>query len=232
MDPRHLFMDQRLRGVCAYCGAVPDTRDHVPPRVLLDEPYPSELPVVEACHDCNGSFFLDEQYLACFVETVLSGTVEPLAIGRARVRRMLSENAALASRIEGSRRRDKEGNLIWEPEIDRVRSIVVKLARGHAAYELYPQFDEPGEIGFAPLPVMSDDEIARFEGGGEGWLRGWPEIGSRAFVRACGKSPDGFEQRGDWVVVQPGRYRYAVDEVPFRVRMVLSEYLACQVVWE
>jgi len=232
MDPRHLFMDQRLRGMCAYCGALPNTRDHVPPKVLLDEPYPPELPVVEACETCNVSFSLDEQYLACFIETVLSGTVEPSEIGRAKVRRILSENVALASRIEASRKRDREGNLIWEPEIGRVHNTMIKLARGHAAYELYPQFDEPIEVGIAPLPVMSDDEITKFESGGEGSFHGWPEIGSRAFVRACGNSPDGFEQRDNWVVVQPGRYRYAVDEVPFRVRMILSEYLACQVVWE
>lgn len=231
MDPRHLFLDSRLTGACAYCGTQPDTHDHVPSRVLLDEPFPRQLPVVDACEACNGSFSLDEQYVACFVEAVLSGTVEPLAIGRANVKRILSENAALAARIKASQRTDKDGKLIWEPEIGRVRRIVVKLARGHAAYELYPQLAEPEEVMFAPLLVMSDHEIARFENGGGG-LRGWPEIGSRAFFRACGKSPDGFEQTGDWVVAQPGRYRYAVDEAPCLVRIVLSEYLACQIVWK
>lgn len=232
MDPRQLFMDERLTGMCVYCGGEPNTRDHVPSRVLLDEPFPSHLPVVNACEACNTMFSIDEQYVACFVEAVLSGTTEPSAVGRAKVRRILGENAGLASRIKTSQRTDKEGNLIWEPEIDRVRRIVVKLARGHAAYELYPQLEEPEQVVFAPFLVISDDEIAEFENGdGEG-LRDWPEIGSRAFFRASGKSPDGFEQTGDWVMVQPGRYRYAVDEVPFRVRIVLSEYLACQIVWE
>ena len=67
MDPRHLFMDERLTGMCVYCGAQPETRDHVPSKVLLDEPYPPELPVVGACEKCNASFSMDEQYLACFL---------------------------------------------------------------------------------------------------------------------------------------------------------------------
>lgn len=232
MDPRHLFLDSRLTGGCAYCGSQPDTHDHVPSRVLLDEPFPRQLPVVDACEVCNGSFSLDEQYVACLVEVVLSGTVEPSGIGRAKVRRILGENAALASRIRTSLRTDEKDHLIWEPEIDRVRRIVIKLARGHVAHELYPQLEEPKEVVFAPLLVMSNDEIDEFDNGHGGGLRGWPEIGSRAFFRACGKSPDGFEQVGDWIIVQPGRYRYAVDETGLLVRMVLSEYLACQVVWE
>jgi hypothetical protein len=36
----------------------------------------------------------------------------------------------------------------------------------------------------------------------------------------------------DWQDVQPGRYRYLVMEAPTTVRMVLSEYLACEVVWD
>ena len=31
-------------------------------------------------------------------------------------------------------------------------------------------------------------------------------------MRACGGRPDDFSQEGDWIVVQPQRYRYAVCE--------------------
>lgn len=73
MDPRHLFIDERHTGMCVYCGSPPDTRDHVPSKVLLDEPYPPELPVVGACEKCSSSFSLDEQYLACFLDCVIHG---------------------------------------------------------------------------------------------------------------------------------------------------------------
>ncbi len=118
------------------------------------------------------------------------------------------------------------------PDNDRVRNVVLKLARGHAAYELsLPQLDEPEEIVFGPLLAMSEVERADFESAGCGELRGWPEIGSRAFLRACGEFPCR-NQEGSWIVVQPGRYRYSVDQSgDVAVRMVLAEYLACQVRW-
>ncbi|MCK4374276.1 MAG: hypothetical protein KAX19_03070, partial [Candidatus Brocadiae bacterium] len=149
MDPRHLFMDERVTGMCVYCGGQPDTRDHVPPKVLLDEPYPSQLPVVGACERCNAGFSLDEQYLSCFLECVICGTVEPTGVQRLNVGRILSENAALQHRIEACQRKDDRGNLVWEPEVDRVQRVVTKLGRGHAAYQLYPQLEEPSQVAFA-----------------------------------------------------------------------------------
>ena len=231
MDPRNLFADEWLMGMCAYCGTGPDTRDHVPSRVFLDKPFPAQLPVVPACETCNAGFSLDEQYVACFIDAVLSGTADPSGMRRTKIRRTMGQNTSLASRIKRSQEKDREGNLIWKPERDRVRRIVLKLARGHAAYELYPKLEEAEEIAFAPLLVMSDDEVAEFENTGGGNIQGWPEIGSRAFFRACGTSPDGYKQMGGWVVVQPGRYRYAVNQGLFEVRIVLSEYLGCRIVW-
>jgi hypothetical protein len=233
MDPRHLFIDERLVGMCIYCGARPDTRDHVPSKVFLDEPYPPQLPVVGACERCNVSFSLDEQYLACFIDCVICGGTETTGLQRPKIKRILDGNRVLQQRIEESRRKDGSDTLLWELEADRVRNVVLKLARGHSAYELYPKFEEPVEVGFAPLQVLSAGERSAFEQLISRKLDLWPEIGSRAFLRAFGKPPDRFEQSGDWIIVQPGRYRYAIVEADgVLVRMVLSEYLACSVSFE
>ena len=234
MDPRHLFIDERHTGMCVYCGTHPDTRDHVPSKVLLDEPYPPELPVVGACEKCSSSFSLDEQYLACFLDCVIHGGAEASDLHRPNVKRILEGNPALQLRIEGARKRDEADDLIWEPEAGRVRNVILKLARGHAAYELYPKLEKPSIVGFAPLQILSDDQRSAFEQvAGDDETDLWPEIGSRAFLRAFGKSPDRLPLSGGWVVVQPGRYRYSVSETGgVIVRMVLSEYLACEVVWE
>jgi len=122
---------------------------------------------------------------------------------------------------------------VWTPENDRVRNVVLKLARGHVAYELsLPQLDEPSVVGFLPFITMSEDDRTGFESVGPGGLRAWPEIGSRAFLRACGAKPYA-DAPGPWIDIQPGRYRYAVNEDGgVLVRIVLAEYLACQVVWE
>jgi hypothetical protein len=138
----------------------------------------------------------------------------------------------LAARIKSCERRDDRGNLFWEPELDRVHNVILKLAKGHAAYELFPRWDEPEQLQVIPLTAMPQSDRDDFENAGSGELSGWPEIGTRAFMRACGAEPFS-DQRGPWIVVQPGRYRYSVDENGgVLVRIVLAEYLACVVNWE
>jgi hypothetical protein len=212
MNPQHyLFVDDRMLGACVFCGGTPGTRDHVPSKAFLDDPLPEQLPIVEACEACNQGFSLDEEYLACFLEAVLAGSVNPEKITRQKAKRARSRNPRLVSRLEASVRLDDDGTMIWIPEIDRVQKVVLKLARGHAAFELsLPQLDDPVAVAFQPLLTMSEQVKERFEAAGAGELRGWPEIGSRAFLRACGAEPYS-DTTGPWIEVQPGRYRYTVD---------------------
>lgn len=233
MDPRQLSVDKRLMGVCVYCGGPPDTHDHVPSRVLLDDPPPDDLPVVDACTACNQGFSLDEEYLACFLECVLAGSTDAKHLRREKIKRALSRNDRLCARIQASARFDDHGVLIWEPEAKRVQNVVLKLARGHAAYELsLPQLDDPETVFVSPLLAMSEADRKAFENAGSGEVRGWPEVNSRAFLRAAGAEPLG-DHAGPWIVVQPGQYRYSVDQHGgVRVQVVLSEYLACVVEWD
>jgi hypothetical protein len=71
------------------------------------------------------------------------------------------------------------------------------------------------------MDVNRLEEFERPSGG----LSVWPEVGSRAMQRLLAEGEE-------WVTVQAGRYRYmATADSAVRVRMVLSEYLACEVVW-
>lgn len=233
MDPRQLFMDERLTGFCVYCGAEPGTREHVPSRILLDDPLPPnfDLPVVNACSSCNAGFSLDEEYLACFLECAVCDSVDPEFLQRKKIKRTLLRNTRLAARIAKSKGRDDAGQLVWQPEMDRVYKIIVKLARGHAAYELYPLLDEPSRVDFRPLLTMSDTERSVFESSPLDTPQLWPEIGTRAFLRTLAAF-ERVNKNVDWILVQPGRYRYLVNETGgVLVRMVLSEYLACMVAW-
>ena len=231
MDPRHLFADERFSGSCVFCGAVPESRDHCPSKVLLDEPFPSNLPVVDACTACNNSFSNDELYLACLIEAVISGSTSPELVSRANIRRLFAENPAIAARIGKSRRVSPSSEILWDLETERVQRVVLKLARGHIAYELsLPRTEEPESISFAPLITMTADQRAAFESPEQSCFAPWPEIGSRAFIRASQLFGPGSPST-QWVVVQPGRYRYLVGQSEDFVHMVLSEYLACRVVW-
>ena len=53
----------RKKGLCAYCGQLKTlSNDHVPPKLLLDQPFPPNLWVVPACDDCTSSFKKDDEY--------------------------------------------------------------------------------------------------------------------------------------------------------------------------
>lgn len=222
------FGDERNKGWCVFCGGPDETRDHVPSRVLLDEPYPENLPVVPACGACNRAFSPDEAYTACLVECALTGSVE-LARSRKKIGRLLSEAPALAARFSNARY-ERDGEIGFSAETDRVRAVLVKLARGHVAYEQNePQLEEPIRVSIAPFTAMSDDQWKSFETGSGGGGT-WPEVGSRAMHRAI----LGHDlEAGGWITVQPERYRYRVEYGGgFRVQMVIREYLAAEVVWE
>ncbi|MFC2156007.1 hypothetical protein ACFLRB_05925, partial [Acidobacteriota bacterium] len=164
MDPRHLFVDERLTAMCVYCGGEPTTRDHVPSRVLLDKPYPANLPVVDACEKCNKKFSIHEQYFACLIECALTGSVEPNGVERIKISRILEGNPKLRTRLLQSRKVDEYGNLFWEVESDRVKSVLIKLARGHAAFELsLLQLEDPDVVSFTPFVYMSDEQRVAFE---------------------------------------------------------------------
>jgi len=186
----------------------------------------------EACRECNGGFSLDEEYLACLLECVMAGTTETDGLAREKVKRALLRNPRLTAQLDACRWDDLFGRPWWRPDEARVRNVVSKLAKGHAAYELSESWhDEPDAYLVRAIPAMLEAERQEFECiGGEAQCS-WPELGSRAFLRALGKSVPP-AQVGAWLIVQPGRYRYSVDwQTGIDVRMVIGEYLACRVVW-
>ena len=187
MDPRHLKIDERLKnsrskGVCVYCGDRSGTRDHIPSKVLLDKPYPSQLPVVPACETCNQSFSLDEQYLACVVEVASSRSVDADALRRRKVRRIMEKNRELRDRIRASRTTNGTASPVWVVERSRVRNVVRKLAKGHVAYELYAKIEEPTHVAFAPLVTMDPHQRSTFE------YASWPRDMSRTNFTRRSKS--------------------------------------------
>ncbi len=161
------FGDDRNKGWCVYCGGPGETRDHVPSRVLLDEPYPAELPVLPACAACNGSFSADEAYLACLIECTLTGSVDS-ATARRKVGRILDTSPVLAARLDTARY-ERNGETGFNPELERIRPIILKLARGHAAFENNePRIGSPESMRFIPFTAMNEEERERFEAGVDG----------------------------------------------------------------
>ena len=142
MDQLRNYADDRLIRGCIYCDGSEETRDHVPSRVFLDSPLPENLPVVAACWSCNNGFSRDEEYVACLIESAIAGSTNPDHIGRPEIANILRRSPALRARIEGAKSCE-DGQILFGFEPERVKNVLLKLARGHAAFEL----SQPQEAG-------------------------------------------------------------------------------------
>lgn len=242
MDQLKDFADDRLLVDCTYCGGPEETRDHVPCSVLLDHPLPENLPIVPACRECNHGAGRDEEYFACLVESAACGTTDPELMRRPRIADILRRSPGLRAGLEQARTTEG-GKTAFSTDFDRVRKVILKLARGHAAYELSSACrHEPISAQYWPLHLMTDEQRDEFEDLQFLGLIG--EIGSRQSQRLLVthlvlQGEAGQELKvgllvNDWVEVQENRYRYhAANEGELvRVKMVVGEYLASEVVWE
>jgi len=227
MDQLESYADDCLVAFCVHCAGDTETQDHCPSCTLLDKPYPDNLPLLPSCTSCNGGFSLDEEYFACLVECARMGSIE--AVQRPKIRRTLEHSPALAARLMQARSVEDDGTILFAADPVRVQNVVLKLARGHAAFDLSePQYDEPSHIMIAPLHLLSAAARRHFETPPS--VSVWPEIGSRAMWRML--IVEDVASDPNWIVVQPGQYRYlAVAEHAIMIRFVVGEYLACEVIW-
>ena len=232
--------DDRLKRFCVHCGGGVDeddsSREHFPTRSLLDKSDTELFPTLPVHKECNRQFALDEEYLAAFLASVLSGSTEVDEKRFQAVAKTLRHSPKLRRRID--RAQKVQGTLwggpeiLWMPEIERVKRVIVKNARGHVYYELgEPLFADPYWVGVCPLSRLSPDQREWFEGEDDGSpLTGWPEVGSRLMQRVA----IGDLRPGGWIEVQPHVYRYSVthDSDAIKVKMVLRDYLAAEVLWD
>jgi len=242
MNQLNTFSDNRLLNGCIYCMADADTRDHVPSKCLLEKPYPPNLPVVGCCEKCNQDFSKDEQYFVCLIESVLCGSTDPEKINRPSVSRIMKKLPALRQRIENSKT-EMNGQIVYVPEFNRIRNVMLKLARGHAAFELtQPCNKEPDHFWCGPIYSLTQEAQDDFNAVHFQEIVG--EIGSRNMQRLLvtqmtRMSEDETSKTiniiiNDWLDVQDGLYRYlAIDDMgSIVIRIVIAEYFACEVKWK
>lgn len=238
MDEIREFVDERQKAWCIHCGGwlagLEKSRDHVPTKTLLHAPYPTNLPVVAICNQCNGGFSKDEQYFVAFLGSVISGSTEPGLQSNPDARRILEKNDKLRARIARSKKEYRtpggEIRFVWEPELERINRVIVKNARGHALFEYgEPMLHDPTQVGSQPLVSFTAAERKSFENVSSGGLAAWLEVGSRMMTRVI----TGQDLDGSWVTVQKGVYRYAVIQSGggIVVRTVIADYLATEVSW-
>jgi len=232
MKKRYDYSDDRLSSFCAYCSGPTETWDHIPPKAFLDRPLPDNLPKVPACEECNNSAAIDEQYVACLIECALTGSSNWEDIKRDSIALTLKRDKRIRSQMEGARQIMLNGSTWLYVENSRLYAVILKLARGHATYELAaPLLEDAESVLITTLVQMSDQERATFETPPP--LSLLPEVGSRAMQLLIVGTPS---QRlaQPWIVVQPNNYRYLtiVDYNRITIRLVIREYLVCEVAWQ
>lgn len=217
---------------CIYCGKPAETREHVPSKSLLIEPFPENLPTIPACFECNNGFSADEEYFVCFLEILKSIVYENYSIGK-HVNDILSKKESLHRLIESQI--SSKGSYIYPSfDINRFKRIITKLAIGHAGYEYDDlNFDGATNLWFEFAPNISEEHKAEFER--PKLLGVIPEISSRFSGSACIiQNVDNGEvfALSDWITVQEQRYSYNVslnDSGGVSVKMIILDFLYCQV---
>ncbi|CAN8139508.1 HNH endonuclease 5 domain-containing protein [uncultured Thiomicrorhabdus sp.] len=236
------FADSRLINGCIYCGGPQETREHVPSKIFLNKPFPENLPVMPACRKCNNDFSLDEEYVACLIGCMKSKSTNPEKISDKRVSKTLKAKPRLKALFD-SIKHEENGVINFQLDEKRLKKIIHKLALGHASFELSTVLrEEPEHIDFWLLFSMraaDREDFNSFE-----ILDKIGEVGSRKSQR-----PNVVEMTlinkstgepliipmliNDWIEVQEGKYRYHTieDGSTVSIKIVFSEFLACQVTW-
>ncbi len=239
IDERLLWSDC----LCIHCGISLEkfkiSKEHIPSKCLLMEPYPKELMTMNSCHKCNARSASDEQYLYALLSAVLAGSTSPEGQNTQKAVRTFKSSPRLRSMIEQSKTEIEtlfgEIETSFFPDRKRVDHVVVKNARCHALYELDQALSwDPDQVAAVPLQHLTPEQRVGFETAGKGEISGWAEIGTRMFVReveAAGGLHSDF--CGSWIVVQGGVYRYSVEVHGdgICVRSVIREYLATETYW-
>lgn len=216
--------------MCCYCGGMPNTRDHVPSKVLLNDPFPENLPVVPCCNTCNQDFSKDEEYFACLIECIIRGTAEIDDLKREKIKRILSKRPALQKKLANAKVVSAEGTY-FTVEQERIENVLLKLAKGHAQFETSsPLLSKPTHFVYKPLHTMNEEENGRFFSRPE--IEKYPEVGSRLFFQIVEDQDN--TAYSFWQVVQDDVYAYLISSQMCRlsVRLIISNFLAAEIIWD
>ena len=225
-------MDWRLDNICVYCGAPANTRDHVPSKCFLDEPYPDNLRVVPCCSKCNNLFSKDEEYVSCFIDCINEGVDSPLKVSRLKTRKALDHSTKLAEEIK-SEINPFENGIKYNYNSLRFKQVMFKLAYGHLAYENSTlSFDSKYQVRLGIIEQIDEHALSVFEKPYYSELL--PEVGSRSLSKLGGfliqEGYSGFKCFSTWQEIQNKRYRYCVAPDSNRIKIVIAECLAIEVV--
>lgn len=203
---------------CIYCGNFADSREHLPSKVFLDEPYPLNLTILPSCVRCNTAYSLDEEFVACFIE-VMRSEILGIPIQRGKILKIFEHTPALYNHIKDIVFSDGEiRKNLGEEYISRFTKVVSKLVCGHLMYEMSEFVNDMKEVKFKWINQLSSQQLNGFFSPVP--CDKSPEIGSRGFENIF-ISGQGEILDYSWETVQENNYRFLVS--PNITRIVIRD---------
>lgn len=216
---------------CIYCYEKANTREHIPSKIFLNEPYSNNLAILPACFNCNNSYSENEQYLACLIDYVQYKLYNLKTVKRDKIKKAFTSRPHIKNQLEESTIYLDNGKLHYiEYNHNKIKDILLKLAIGHATYSLSKiYFEEPNMINYKFFTELSNEEVNNFNE--EILCDISPEIGSRSFDNIA--FINGNIPLVTWNIVQYNQYRYLVYEskTSTNVKIVIGEFFYSEVIW-
>lgn len=170
-------MVQRWQGrSCIYCGQNSTSSDHVPPKLLLEQPLPPNTITVRACRPSNQEFSLDEQYFLVLLGQMSSApSMVPKVQPGGSIYRALTRAPRLDDRIIRHIEPAPDGgaDVFINIEHGRVERVLGKIALGlyFARYGRVPRPPGAEPIGafpytmkdYRPVVLITSTHSERFE---------------------------------------------------------------------
>ena len=225
--------DKSVENGCVYCGKPANTREHVPSKAFLRKPYPGDLSTIPACFDCNNGFSADEKYVSCFLD-VLKAAVYQDYTCRIETTQRLETDKELQQLIHKQISKS-DGRINYTLDEKRLCRILIKLAKGHAGFEVdHISFDDADiSVWYDFVFNMAESVIDEFEEIPQTDIA--PEVGSRGCVAPfVVQNIETGEAIGFilWNEAQEGQYRYQVmynKTGGICVKIIIYEMLYCRV---
>jgi hypothetical protein len=229
---------------CIYCGAVANSREHIPSKIFLEKPYPNNLLLVPSCKTCNNYFSYDELYTWFAIQILKKEYYRSIYITSETYEDRFKKHSPIIAKVH----KDVESfclskdlnqkDDIYNFKSKRIERILWKLAVGHSVFELsecYYTGDEEWNISitYSFLPTLSLNEIDDMNASIDISNYPLPEVGSRIFEHIYVLQPKinykcykGFLML-DWIDIQKMKYRYTCANLGDRivVKIVINEFL-------
>lgn len=225
------YYDARQDDFCVYCGNSLKkfkTLDHVPSKILMDEPYPENLPKVNSCNNCNQSFSTNELYFSCIIEYLICQSTDIESFQRERIIKKLRQKPRIRSEIEN--KLFIKNNLLFYPFDDiKFLEVLRKLLLGHLAFEFsIPTINQLERVEVKLRSEISDWDFQKFKDSQT--IEIAPEVGSRAMGAFL---MNDYNLKNEWKSVDKNFYEYLVEQNTneFTVKIIIRNTILIRGDW-